>query len=568
MKKTNIIKWLGAVLIGGTLASCSGDYLDLEPESEFTNNTVFESEDAIKLAAYGMCGNMYRQYSSLYDFRWFNGEPWVSMFYGEAPGSDYICYFWVRSQNVVVNWDIMSQHDSNAAFMGWTYCYGIIASANNIIAGTEAEDPTTLSESVRFYRAHALAMRAHAYTRLLQIYGPRWQDSQNGAKKTIPLRLVPADTNTDAVCPLSTMGEVLASIYKDLDEAISIYDSVKMSRSYYWEPDGSVARGLYARAALLKEDWATAEKMAHDARAGYPIMSSEEYMDGFAAPNAEWMWACDDNFSGIYYASFGATYACNGAYPTLWGNIGAGAIDISLYNKMDRNDVRRQLFFTPATAGVYAGKKDFYNKKNISTTSMDINRGGLAKSFDEFCNKRYNAVGASKGWYPPYANPTNGQRTGILAQFGAQFKFWGIDEYSSSSFPYMRGAEMLFIEAEAACHNGNEAVAIANLKEVNEKRYTKNYKPSTSSGEALLEEVRLNKRLELWGEGYSWFDMKRWNVDMVREPWREDDTESGNWPELMTIGNYDADSHYGWRWAIPRAEYQYNTAIDPSELDF
>ena len=65
------------------------------------------------------------------------------------------------------------------------------------------------------------------------------------------------------------------------------------------------------------------------------------------------------------------------------------------------------------------------------------------------------------------------------------------------------------------------------------------------------------RRIELWGEGFNWFDLKRWNEPIVRRIWKADDPTSGNYPAWMeaelstTIGN-------GWTYAIPKAETQYN----------
>lgn len=565
MKKNIFIKGLGALLIAGGISSCSSDYLSTKPETDIPTEDVTTDVNSMKSATLGLIGTMYRQYSGLYDYRWFNGEPWISMYYGEVPGSDYICYFWINSHRSVVNWESMSDFNTWATDIGWAYCYGIVGMANTLIAGTDNEDAMK-DASMQFYRAQCLTMRAHAYTRLLQIYGPRWADSNNGQKLCLPLRVTPADTNTDAPCPLSSMGAVLDQIYADLDEAISLYQSCGVSRTTYQEPDLDVARGLYARAALLKNDYQTAQKMAHDARQGYPLMSNEEYLSGFADANGEWMWASQDSPAGIYYASFGATYACNGAYPTLWGSIGAGAIDIKLYNQMDRRDIRRQLYFTPDKGGMFAGKADFWNSANIVSGSLSVNKGVLTRPLQDFCTKMYNQIGAAQGWNLPYSNPSTGTVNGIVAQFGAQFKFWGKDNYSSSMFPYMRGAEMMLIEAEAAYCNGDEGTALAIINQINGTRVEK-YKESTASGEELLDLIKFTRRVELWGEGFCWFDLKRWGDPLVREAWVEGDTDSGNWDAAMAF-EYTPESHNGWRVVIPNTELRYNKAINLTDLDY
>lgn len=554
-------------MLAGAFTSCSSDYLDLAPEISIPNDEVATTPEGMRSATYGVFGNMYRQYSSLYDYLWFNGEPYLSMVYGEAVGQDYISYFWTYVLKQVPNWEVMTMTNSWPAFIPWTYCYGIIGAANNLIVATDNEESQE-DEEIRFRRAQCLTMRAHAYTRLLQLYAPRWTDSRNGEMVAVPLRLTPVDPDNPA-CPLSTMGQVLDQIYKDLDEALELFASTKINRSYYWETDADIARGLYARAAMLKNDYKTAQQMAHDARQDYPIMSSDEWLSGFAEPNAEWMWCNQEGYSNVYYASFGASYACNGAYPTLWGNIGAGAMSVDLFNQFQTRDNRKSVFFMPATAGVFAGKADFYSSKNVVAASMNVNRGTLAKAVGEFIQKMYAKTGADKGWFPPYTNPTTGDYSSTMVQFGAQFKFWGTDVYASSQFPYMRGAEMLFIEAEAAYLQGDEDTARKLINEINALRIDK-YKDITDSGEALYDQIKLAKRLEMWGEGYNWFDMKRRGDTMERRAWVEGDTDSGNWPSSLTLSGFDYTpaAHNGWRWAIPDSELQYNTAINYTDLEY
>lgn len=118
---------------------------------------------------------------------------------------------------------------------------------------------------------------------------------------------------------------------------------------------------------------------------------------------------------------------------------------------------------------------------------------------------------------------------------------------------------MLLIEAEAACHNNDEATAKECLLELNEKRI-EGYALPQVSGDALLEEVKLNRRIELWGEGFNWFDYKRWNEPIVRRAWEVNNPASNNIPASMA-GTYDVDKQRGWRWVIPLGETQYNSHL-------
>ena len=75
----------------------------------------------------------------------------------------------------------------------------------------------------------------------------------------------------------------------------------------------------------------------------------------------------------------------------------------------------------------------------------------------------------------------------------------------------MRAPEMYLIEAEALVmqNKGAEAAAaLAPLMAVRDKGW--------SSSNLTLKDVKLQRRIELWGEGFSFFDLKRWNEGIDR----------------------------------------------------
>ena len=122
---------------------------------------------------------------------------------------------------------------------------------------------------------------------------------------------------------------------------------------------------------------------------------------------------------------------------------------------------------------------------------------------------------------------------------------------------------MLLIEAEANYHLSTDPTAAQNsLGELNlasgrDPQYT-----CTATGEDLLKEIKMYRRLELWGEGFSWYDCKRWGDPVVRHSI----AEGGNYSQFVSgtfgfdkSGNYDETF---WKWIIPNRESDYNTAIE------
>lgn len=558
MKLNNIFKGLLATLMAVGMASCADDYLDLKPITSVTATTVSNSDKGAKAGIYGICNSMNMQYGR-YDSYFFSGEASLNALLGEVYGQDWYNGFWAArfgSDNFAWAW--MRQSNYIVPTLAWMYCYGIIGQCNEILNGID--EATGEEANLAFLKAQALTLRSHAYHKLLQVYAPRWEDSNNGEKYCIVLRLVPGEIEV----PLVRMNEVLNQIYSDLDLAIELYKSSGQKRTYEWEPDLSIAQGVYARVAILKHDWAKAKEMAHAARQNYPIMTAAEYKQGFCRSNKEWMWCNPCEFDGIYYWAFGSVYACNGAYPVGW-QLGAGAINYELYRQMDTKDIRRDLFWTPDKR-LMPGLKpsDFWNKAMINPSNMDMNalKNLMFNSLRSWCKKSKPVGGES---FPPaYADPKKNELEQFkdnVIPFGAHVKFWGVDEYGTGSFPYMRGAEMLLIEAEAAAETNDATTAQKCLEELNANRidgYT-----CTLTGSALVEEVRLNRRIELWGEGFNFFDFKRWNIPIVRKPWIEGDPNSNNIPSIDAKELQPEDKN-GWVYIIPKAETQYNKLVDES----
>lgn len=79
----------------------------------------------------------------------------------------------------------------------------------------------------------------------------------------------------------------------------------------------------------------------------------------------------------------------------------------------------------------------------------------------------------------------------------------------------IRGAEVYLILAEAAYENNNYDVALEALDAVRSRRYLDFVSPN-ESGQALLDAILLERRLELAFEGHRFYDLKRLGLPIVR----------------------------------------------------
>jgi len=496
--------------------ACSKDYLETTPESSTSPSTIFETTENAKLAVNGIARMMTTQYLGTQGM---NGEGTIYSWYANFTGND------LQKCNQtgwapLWNCTYMDIATSIYCYYPWFYYYKLVGNANQILANIDAAEGTDSERN--FIRAQALTYRAYCFLMLSQLYAHRWVDSSNGSDPGIVLRI---DTSTGDI-PLSTLSETYSRIYTDLNDAIKLYQSSSEERAGYYEPDLSVAYAVYARAALTREDWENAAKYAALAREGYSLMSSDEYMNsGFSVPNKEWIW-------GVYEAQDQTLYYY-GFYAYQGSNSSAGAcrsypcaISKELYDLIPEGDARRDLWLEPTA--------DEYADKNLSKTTGRSTGLLYKRAFAEFGSKLYS--------------------TSLVFMY-MQFKFQGQYQPGGGPINIFRAAEMYLIEAEAKCHIGGKDQEVQGLLNELNKNHNSQY-TCTKTGDDLLDEVKLYRRIDLWGEGFDWFDYKRWKQPIVRKSI----ADGGSWHSSFAITLNPTDAN-DWTWVIPNKEKDYNNDI-------
>lgn len=501
-------------------SSCAGDYLDTVPTNEVSPADLFKNEDYATYAVNGLARLMKVNYyiHTLSNVP-LNGEGSVKLVYADFQGADMYCP--ISSYYTIFNGAALSLPNSGFGAYLWHYYYKIISNANAIISYVDPE----ASNKFKYIYAQALTYRAYCYLHLLQFYSPRWCDSQNGSADGVVLRL---DISSAGDCPLSSMLTCYEQIYKDLDTAISYYQASGITRGEdeNHKVNIDVAYATYARTALTREDWATAAHYAALARANYPLMDTSQYSSGFNAPNQEWIWSIyDSEEETLGMAALASRLAYNStgyarSYPTC--------INKELYDKIPASDIRRDLFLDPSSY------PDDYNKTGGSSN-------GLAGT---------ELTAYAKALYPDLSASAR-----IFAYMSFKFK---CTVPAIMPFNLFRSSEMYLIEAEANCHltppKEEEARQLLN-KLVHDSGRDPEY-TCTKSGQDLLDEIKFYRRIELWGEGFSWFDYKRRKDTIVRNTFANGGNYMTN--SAVTIRPEDINN---WMWTIPAKEYEYNNAI-------
>jgi hypothetical protein len=337
----------------------------------------------------------------------------------------------------------------------YRFYYRLISNANILINGIDGVPGSTNDK--RMIKGQALVYRAWAHFQLVQLWGERYKVGGNNTQLGVPLLL----NNTLEGQPRETVEKVYTQVNKDIDEAITLLAGyTRTGTAAKSNLDINVARGIKARIALVQENWDVAATNAIAARTGYTLMTNADYLRGFNdISNSEWIWGSRQiSDHNTFFFSYFAYISCNFNSTVL--RTQPRAINANLYNALPASDIRKSVFdLTGATVPVPPGgaRVPFQNKKFLASS----------------------------------------------------------DALSIGDVPYMRAAEMLLIEAEARAKQGQTAAAQTALFTLMRNR-NPNYVQSTNTGQALLDEIYVNRRAELWGEGHRFTDLKRLNLPMSR----------------------------------------------------
>ncbi len=501
----------------------------------------------------------------------FCGDPWTSIAFGETLSADDISN---RSQylfNLLTTLKVLEDPTNIYSANAWYYYLSLVEMSNLYLEkipyyfGYSGNSNGVSRADILKAQAICRTIRAHAYFRLLQVYGPRWSFSNNGTTPVAPLY---TEWNMDTDKELSTFNEICYFIREDLAFAMENLPEKETDNKIV--PHKSVAHGLAARLAVLCEDWITAEEESRKVLELYPLTSNEELLNGFCEAAPSWVWTATCPVELIGYYSFQSNAAVNGAYNYFW-NEGTviGSIDKQLYDQMKEEDVRRQMFIMPGNGNTMLNrlKNKFFASDGVDPFNMQLTGSVLRRTAQKVVSLYQPAFISDSDFSDSDYNIDQ-----LNLYFGSQMKFWGHEtgRYSGKDeVCFMRADEFLLIRAEALTQMGRNAEALQCLNTLNTLRSPGN--EITASDSNLLMEILLARRLELWGEGFSFFDFKRTEQEMTRKIWVEGDVNSGNWlPEIESYGGTfnSATAANGWRAMIPASMVRANKNIDINSLGY
>ncbi|MFM9402775.1 RagB/SusD family nutrient uptake outer membrane protein [Myroides odoratimimus] len=511
-----IIRFFLAIVTLSVFIACDHDYLGTQPSGDISEHDVFKDTEGVIYAVNGLAKLMTIQYVG----GGYNGEGAIKLLYGETAGNHYRKD---RANSVgISNQDYIENVTHVNNYYPWHYYYMLIANANEIIA--QVDGVQGLPSVKKYLKAQALSYRAYAYTMLVQIYGNRWQDSNDGQTKSVVLRLSPEDPRA---MPLASLKQVYEQVYKDLDQAIVLFteSNYKRNPNDNYLIDANVAHAIFARAALNRQDYQSALSHATHARVGYPLMSLSVYKEGFNKVTSEWLWCSfgttDDQLNANAYRAF-IGYNSEAIGVTS----GPSRISKELYETIPVTDVRKQLFLDPTG----------YDSSTYNATTGVIQTNS---PLDIAVRERYEDI-STKAKTAAYM----------------QFKIKVTSQPGVMHVNHFRSSEMCLIQAEALYFLGRDKEAITKLVELTKDTQRDSEYVYNKTGVDLLNEIIRYRAIELWGEGFDWFDHKRLNLTIDRKSSKE----GGNASDLITK-KITPNMNNKWTYRIPKAETDYNSEI-------
>ncbi len=407
--------------------------------------------------------------------------------------------------NWYTTWGDVTGLDENKVYVQfiWDYYWQQIITANKVI---EAIDLNTTNADQRAQLGAGLCFRAYSYLDMARWYEflpNNYTSSKNSYGNdvtgyTVPIMTEKTTEEEARNNPRVTHDVMVKFIKTDLENAVTLLKGAT-ARTSKAIPDLNVAYGLLARLYLWDatyheeglphagEGTATdlynkAAEYANLAKGSSTPMTQDQWLNpssGFntMTPSA-WMWGMTNMAEDRTVTSGILNWTSWLSNETTFGYASAGAfvqIYSATYQRINDRDFRKLAFVAPSNSSL-SGREQF------------IDPEFAAEEFDAYFSLKF--------------RPAEGNME--EPKVGA-----------CSAVPLMRVEEMYLIEAEAKAHV-NAAEGKKLLEDFMKTYRYATYSTSATSVDDVVEEIIFQKRIELWGEGRTFYDIKRLNYSVNR----------------------------------------------------
>ncbi|MCD8296067.1 MAG: RagB/SusD family nutrient uptake outer membrane protein [Prevotella sp.] len=492
MKKI-IIYGLSLILLAVSSVSLTGCIEEVEPTSGATQEQVDASSSAVEGLLLAIPAYSINYWNSNYMFSF--GYPGI-MHIRDVETQDMAVYDNGSGYNWFQPWaeNVHMGQDYVYGQFPWNFEYKMINSTNNLIstANRLVEEMDTSSaegeeEMLKYmaYIAAARAYRAMVYLDLAREYEFLENDATSHyspAGNDISGLTVPIvdETMTESEArnnPRAQKADMEAFILADLDMAEEYISNLTMTTKTL--PHLDAVYGLKARYYLWVEDYVNAEKYARLAidNSSTKPMTESEALDTSTGFNdiSKWMWGMQytSETTNGYHLNW-ISWMCN---ETTYGyaSVSPVMIDANIYSRISDTDWRKLMWKAPAGYTLYG--KSSYVDDEVGETLMD------------YASLKFRPGSGDNSTYT------------IAAAVGV---------------PLMRVEEMYFIEMEAVAQQGDLTRAKSLLESFMKNNRDNKYSCRVTSQDDVIEEIIFQKRIELWGEGQIFFDIKRLDYAVTR----------------------------------------------------
>lgn len=534
IRKIYILLFVGTLLL---TTSCEKEFLETVPTNAISEETAYSTPDNIDLVLNGLHRMMYGQNQLTGGSSSRSGEShFIPMF--DAVGGNIIHSSpgngWMTSD---LQWQSHISSNATTGFNLWFQRYHFVTVSSTII-NKVAESEFIVNPQLNNILGQAHAYRAWSYLRLVTTFSKGYLVGNPATDAGVPLLLeagVPYEGG-----PRGTVQEVYDQMYIDIDQAIAYLKEASPAddKSHI---SLNAAYGIKARIALSKGDWAAAAENAALARNGYPLLDESGWLTGFNSVNlSEVIWGgrvvdTQTNFfqSYFYYVAFAFNGSQNRSNPKL--------ISKELYDRLPATDYRTKgwLPLAPNT-----------------NPSASNDQGGSAATDPNYSSEEV-FIAAKKAIIAEYG-ATSGHNT--HPYMNVKFKQKNPGTIDPDDVIYMRSAEMVLIEAEARAMLNEIPAAQNALAILGENRDSAFDKSVFATQAQLMDEIKWQRGVELWGEGFSYHDHIRWDEGLNQ-------SNSGAASVLYQSGFMQAkpSENDAWIFKIPQQEIDSNPYISESD---
>ena len=535
LRKINILLLLVSII---TITSCEKDFLETKPTDSISAADALSSSANLKLVLNGLHRQMFAQSpipggsgSRAGEHYWI---PLDDVITGDlihsAPANG-----WMRSD---LRWLAHTDETTTTVAQLWYQRYHFIASSNSIInkigeLGLSTDDP-----EIRNILGQAYAYRAWSYYRLITHYAKGYLVGTPATDPGVPLLLSTEAPYESA--PRSTVQEIYTQMEADIDASIGFFAgaSAPSDKSQLSLP---AAHGIKARIALSKGDWSAAAAAAAAARTDFPLMGEADWLSGFNTVNlSEVMW-------GGVLISTETTYYRSYFYlicPTFNGSQNRG--NPKTFNKLRYAEI-------PSTD--YRRKAVLPLAPNTNSSANNGEGGGF--SSDPNYSDADSFASAKSAIISKYGMTTRHNTHPFMHVKFLQENPGTIDP---DDVIYMRSSEMYLIEAEARTMLNELAAARSVLQTFGSSRDSAYSSAVYTTQAQLMEHIKFQRYVELYGEGFSYTDHIRWDepIDLTGSGASEIYYQDGFRQAAPSVND-------AWIWKIPQDEIDANPYISPSD---